>query len=124
MITKNLFRTTGCAIKNGTHCFNQTYSQDRNVCNFKTTFICYYTELSFEVYDAFLGQLAQKWGVVKAQSLKQIDLKKVHFISLIGNNFEFSAIYLDLELSKHTNVGVSAKNHAAASSKLAKKIKL
>ena len=56
---KNLHRAvcTGCAIKNGTHSFNHKCSHDRNPSNFKTTFICYYTELSFEVYNSFLGQL-------------------------------------------------------------------
>ena len=51
-------RYTGCAIKNGTHSFNHTCSHDRNPSNFKTTFICFYIELSFEVYNSFLGQLA------------------------------------------------------------------
>ena len=46
---------TGCAIKNGTHSFNQPCSHDRNPCNFKITFICYYTELSFEVYTSQLA---------------------------------------------------------------------
>ena len=49
---------TGCSIKIQSHSFNHTCSQDRNPSNFKTTFICYYTELSFEVYTSFLGQLA------------------------------------------------------------------
>ena len=49
---------TGCAIKNGTHSFNYTPSHDRNLSNLKLTFICFYTELSFEVYNSCLGQLA------------------------------------------------------------------
>ena len=49
---------TGCAIKIGTHSFNLTCSHDTYPSNFKTTFICYYTELSFEVYNFLLGQLA------------------------------------------------------------------
>ena len=54
----NLRDCTGWSIKNGSHSFNHTCSHDRNPSNFKTVFICYYTELSFEVYNAFLGQLA------------------------------------------------------------------
>ena len=51
-------RWKGCAIKIGTHSFDLTCSQDRYSSNFKTKFICYYAELSFEVYNSFLGQLA------------------------------------------------------------------
>ena len=46
---------TGCAIKNWSPSLYHTYSNDRNPFNFKTTFICYYSELSFEVYSSFLG---------------------------------------------------------------------
>ena len=56
--SNHLTRYTGWAIKNGSHCFNLTCSHDRKTSNFKTTFIFYHTELSFEVYDSFLGQLA------------------------------------------------------------------
>ena len=49
---------TGCTIKNWTHSFNHTCSHGRNAFNFKSTFICYYTELSFEVYNFFLSQQA------------------------------------------------------------------
>ena len=49
---------TGSAIKNWTHSFNQTCSHDRNPFNFKTKFICFYIELSFEVHNSFLGPLA------------------------------------------------------------------
>ena len=49
---------TGCAIKNWSHTFNHTCSNDRNPSNFKTNFICYYTELSYDVYNSSLGQLA------------------------------------------------------------------
>ena len=84
---------TGWTIKNWSHSFNHICSHDRNPSNFKSTFICYNTELSFEVYDSFLGQRAQKWGVIKVQSSKQKSLKKVHFTSLTGNNLIFSAIF-------------------------------
>ena len=56
IITFNLF--TGCAIKIGTQSFDLTRSCDRYPSNFKITSICYYTELPFEVYNSFLGQLA------------------------------------------------------------------
>ena len=49
---------TGCAIKNGTHSFDYKCSYDRNPSNFKTKFIFYWTEPSFEVYNSLLGQLA------------------------------------------------------------------
>ena len=49
---------TGSSIYIGTHSFNLTCSHDRYPSNFKTTFICYYTELSFEVYNFFLSQQA------------------------------------------------------------------
>ena len=52
------FYSTGCAIKIWMHYFNLTESNDRNSSNFITTFIYYYTELSFQVYNSFLGQLA------------------------------------------------------------------
>ena len=84
---------TGCAIKNWWHSFNHTCSHDRNPSNFKTAFICYYTELSFEVYNFLLGQLAYKWEVIKVWSSKQKSLKKVYFTSLTGNNLNFSAIF-------------------------------
>ena len=84
---------TGCAIKNWSQSFNLKCSHDRNPSNFKNTFICYYTELSFEVYTSFLGQLAQKWGVVKVESPKQEYLKKVHFTSLTGNDLNLPTIF-------------------------------
>ena len=49
---------TGWPIKIRRHSFNHPCSHDRNTSNFKTIFIYYYTELSFEVYNSFLGQLA------------------------------------------------------------------
>ena len=49
---------TGSFIYIGTHSFNLTCSHDRYPSNFKTTFICYYKELSFEVYNFFLSQQA------------------------------------------------------------------
>ena len=88
-----LIVSTGCAIKNWSHSFNHTCSHDRNPSNFKTTFICYYTELSFEVYNFFLSQQAQKWGVIKVPSPKQGYLKKVHFTSLMRNNLNFPTIF-------------------------------
>ena len=88
-----LSRRTGWAIKNGTHSFNQTCSHFRYPSNFKTTFIFYYTELSFEVCNSFLGQLSQTWGVVKVKSSKQKRLTRVHFASLTDNNLKFSAIF-------------------------------
>ena len=85
--------TTGSSIYIGTHSFNLTCSHDRYPSNFKTTFICYYTELSFEVYNFFLSQQAQKWGVIKVPSPKQGCLKKVHFTSLMRNNLNFPTIF-------------------------------
>ena len=49
---------TGSAIKNRTHYLNHACSHDRNPSNFKSTFRYYHTELSFEVYNIFLDQLA------------------------------------------------------------------
>ena len=49
---------TGCAIKIGTHYFNLSGSHDVNSSNFIATFIYFFTELSFEVYNSFLGPLA------------------------------------------------------------------
>ena len=63
----------------------------------KLQLIYFYTELSFEVYNSFLGQLAQKWGVIKVQRLKQKCLEKVHFTSLKDYNLTFLLI-LDLQL--------------------------
>ena len=77
---------TGCAIKNWSHTFNHTCSHARNPFNFKSAFICYLSELSFEVYNFFLGQLAKIWGVIKVWSPKQKCLEKVHFTSLAGYN--------------------------------------
>ena len=51
---------TGCAIKNWTHTLNYACSHNRNPSNFKTTIIYYYTELSFEVYNTFLGHPSLK----------------------------------------------------------------
>ena len=82
---------TGCAIKNWSHTFNHTCSHARNPFNFKSAFICYLSELSFEVYNFFLGQLAKKWGVIKVWSPKQKCLEKVHFTSLAGYNLNFFA---------------------------------
>ena len=56
--TKFVFRHTGCDLKNWTHSFNHKCSHDRNPSNFRNSFICYHAELSFEVYNSFLGQLA------------------------------------------------------------------
>ena len=56
---------TGWAIKNWSHSFNHTFSHDKNPSNFNSAFICYLSELSFKVYNSFLGQLAKKWGVIK-----------------------------------------------------------
>ena len=49
---------TGWPIKIRPHSFNLIFSHDRVPSNFKTAFNCYYTDLSFEIYDSFLGQLA------------------------------------------------------------------
>ena len=48
---------TGCSIKIQSHYFNHISSHKRNTSKFKTKFIYYYIELSFEVYNTFLGQL-------------------------------------------------------------------
>ena len=91
ILVSNCHTNTGCAIKNWSHTFNHTCSHDRNPSNFKSAFICYLSELSFEVYNSFLGQLAKKWGVIKVWSPKQKCLEKVHFTSLAGYNLNFFA---------------------------------
>ena len=85
------FDTTGSSIYMWTHSFNLTCSHERSPSNFKTSFICYYTEFYFEVYNSFLGQLAQKWRLVKVLSPKQKYLEKVHFTSLTDYNLIFFA---------------------------------
>ena len=57
VIFLSFLQITGYALKNWTYYFNLTESHDRNSSNFITTFIYYSTELSFEVYNSFLGQL-------------------------------------------------------------------
>ena len=42
-------------------------SQCREIFSFKTWVNCYVLGLSFEVYNVSLGQLAQKWRLVKVQ---------------------------------------------------------
>ena len=49
---------TGWPIKIRPHSFNFTCSHDTVPSNFKIAFFCYYAELSFGIYNAFLGQLA------------------------------------------------------------------
>ena len=63
-------------------------------------------------------------GSYQKRKFRTKSLKKVKFTSLTGNNLNCSAIFLDLQLSKHTHVGVLAKNQAAAITKLLKRIKL
>ena len=87
-LQKNVYHT-GCSIKIQSHYSNHTSSHKRNTSKFKTTFIYYYIELSFEVYNSFLGQLAYKWGVIKFQSPKQKCLEKVHLTSLTGYTLNF-----------------------------------
>ena len=75
-----------------THFFNLTYPS-----NFKTAFIFYNAELYFEVFNFFLGQLAQNWRIVKVLSPKQKYLEKVSFASLTGYYLNFLPT-LDLQL--------------------------
>ena len=59
---------TGCSIKIRPYSFNHTCSHDKNPSNFKTALICYYTELSFEVYKFFSRSTGLEMG--SRQSLK------------------------------------------------------
>ena len=55
---RHLESFTGYTIKNWTHYFNHKCSHDRNTSNVKNTFNYYYKEVSFEVYNFSLCQLA------------------------------------------------------------------
>ena len=84
-----VYENTGWPIKIHPNSFNLTCSHDRNTSNFKTAFICYYTELSFEVYNFFLGQLAQKWQVIKIQHTK----KKMFYCDLLSKIDVFQLLF-------------------------------
>ena len=49
---------TGSSIYMWTQSFIFKCSHDRDPSHFKITFKCYYTEISFEMYNSSLGQLA------------------------------------------------------------------
>ena len=69
--------------------FHSLMLSSGNLSNSKTTFICYYAELSFEIYKSSQGQLASKWGVIEVWSPKQKSMEKVQFTSHMGNDLYF-----------------------------------
>ena len=84
---------TGLPIKIHAHYFDLKSSHERNHSNFNTTYIYYCMGLSFDAYNFFLGQLVQKWQIVKSLNYKKESLEKIRFTNFTGYNLNFLIIF-------------------------------
>ena len=79
--------------------------------NFKTVLFYHISWLSFEAYNIFLGQLAEKWQLVKVQSVSKMSnlLNKTDFFQ----HFElwWAAIFEPVDLEKHYICKMKALKH-------------